>query len=132
MSVLMPTISPSRLRRGPPELPGLILASVWMYLRTRSPDSKRKWPPVAPTPLMMPAVTVWSMPSGLPTAMAHSPMRLGDEAGRRALEAHDADVGERVGAHDARRELALVGELERDLARAAHDVAVREHVARGV
>ena len=27
---LMPTISPSRFASGPPELPGLIAASVWM------------------------------------------------------------------------------------------------------
>jgi len=30
ISVLTPTTSPSRLTSGPPELPGLILASVWM------------------------------------------------------------------------------------------------------
>ena len=29
-SLLMPMISPRRLKRGPPELPGLIEASVWM------------------------------------------------------------------------------------------------------
>ena len=30
MAVLMPITSPSRLTSGPPELPGLIEASVWM------------------------------------------------------------------------------------------------------
>ena len=28
---LMPTASPAALMRGPPELPGLMAASVWMY-----------------------------------------------------------------------------------------------------
>jgi hypothetical protein len=30
MAVLMPITRPSRFRSGPPELPGLIEASVWM------------------------------------------------------------------------------------------------------
>jgi hypothetical protein len=30
MAVLMPTSSPRRLTKGPPELPGLMEASVWM------------------------------------------------------------------------------------------------------
>ena len=38
ISVLIPTTSADRLTSGPPELPGLILASVWMYWRTRPPD----------------------------------------------------------------------------------------------
>ena len=32
MAVLMPTTSPCRLIRGPPLLPGLMEASVWMKL----------------------------------------------------------------------------------------------------
>ncbi len=32
IAVLMPTISPRMLNSGPPELPGLMLASVWMKL----------------------------------------------------------------------------------------------------
>ena len=57
---------------GPPELPGLIAASVWMALMKE--DS-------LPSPgvtgrlsaLTMPVVTVWSRPSGAPTAMTWSP-----------------------------------------------------------
>ncbi len=30
IAVLIPTTSPFRLKRGPPEFPGLIDASVWM------------------------------------------------------------------------------------------------------
>ena len=30
IAVLMPITSPARFRSGPPELPGLIAASVWM------------------------------------------------------------------------------------------------------
>ncbi len=32
-AALMPTTSPRRLRSGPPELPGLMLASVWRKLK---------------------------------------------------------------------------------------------------
>jgi hypothetical protein len=53
----MPMTSPCRLTSGPPELPGLILASVWMYSRMRSPDMCTLRVTL-PLPLMMPAVTL--------------------------------------------------------------------------
>ena len=37
MAVLMPTTSPSALTSGPPELPGLMAASVWMRCSRRPP-----------------------------------------------------------------------------------------------
>ena len=49
---LMPTASPRVLIRGPPELPGLMAASVWMK------SSNRPWPMKRPVPLTMPTVTV--------------------------------------------------------------------------
>ncbi len=52
--VLTPTTSPRALKRGPPESPGLMAASVWMRLR-RSPT-------VRPMPDTMPVVTVASPP----------------------------------------------------------------------
>ena len=60
---------PARLMSGPPEFPGLIAASVWMYDSVfRDPTSFRS---VAET---IPAVTEWSKPSGLPIARTHSPI----------------------------------------------------------
>jgi len=46
---------------GPPELPGLIGASVWMTLSMLKPFGALI---SRPRPLMMPAVTVRSRPSG--------------------------------------------------------------------
>ena len=74
MATLMPTTWPSMLNSGPPELPGLIAASVWI----RSGSSARRralgpddwWRPVA---LMTPTVMVFCRSNGLPMAMAHWP-----------------------------------------------------------
>ena len=70
MAVLMPTTRPSRFSSGPPELPGLIEASVWMNASYVATPTR-----VRPVAEMMPAVTVRSSPNGLPMAMAHWPMR---------------------------------------------------------
>ncbi|MYL02409.1 MAG: hypothetical protein F4013_12160 [Gammaproteobacteria bacterium] len=70
----MPTSSPRMFTSAPPELPGLIDASVWMKssmglgaasLRTRGMD--------LPRALTMPEVTVWVSPKGLPMATTKSP-----------------------------------------------------------
>ena len=53
-AVLMPMTSPTASRSGPPLLPGLIAASVWMRLLIRSPLSTVTLRPVAET---MPLVT---------------------------------------------------------------------------
>ena len=68
IAVLMPTTSPCMFSNGPPELPGLMDASVWI----RSPvgSTPRSMRPVA---LITPRVTVLSSPNGFPTAIAHSP-----------------------------------------------------------
>ena len=64
----MPMTSPLRFKRGPPELPGLIEASVWMkFSYVATPTSER------PVALITSTVTVWSRPKGLPMAIAHSP-----------------------------------------------------------
>ena len=68
MAVLMPTRLPPASTSAPPELPGLIAASVWMKF------SKVLMPrPVRPSALMMPMVTVWPTPNGLPIASTTSP-----------------------------------------------------------
>ena len=66
---LMPTSSPCMFTSAPPELPGLIEASVWMKSSSPSPI------PVLPRALMMPDVTVFPRPKGLPIAMTKSPAR---------------------------------------------------------
>ncbi len=68
IAVLMPISSPSMSTRAPPELPGLIGASVWM----KEPES------LMPVSVrfkaeMMPLVTVWPTPNGLPMASTRSP-----------------------------------------------------------
>ena len=70
MAVLMPTTSPCMLNSGPPELPRLIAASVWM---------KSSYGPELMSRLraeMMPTVTVPPRPNGLPIAITQSPMRI--------------------------------------------------------
>src|SRR5437879_2210711 len=68
MAVLMPTSSPRAFTSAPPELPGLIAASVWMK------SSYSAMPTLArPTALTIPIVTVWLRPNGLPMASTYSP-----------------------------------------------------------
>ncbi len=75
MAVLMPMTLPSRFSSGPPELPGLIEASVWMkFSYVATPTRLRA---VAE---MMPTVTVRSSPNGLPMAIAHWPTRSRSES----------------------------------------------------
>ena len=66
---LMPTSSPRVFTSAPPELPGLMAASVWMKLSMPLA--------LAPSPrdfaLTIPAVTVLLRLYGLPTASTHSP-----------------------------------------------------------
>src|SRR3989338_7867318 len=67
--VLMPITSPLILKRGPPELPGLMEASVWINLANGALAS----PITRPFAEITPTVTVFSNPKGLPTAIAQSP-----------------------------------------------------------
>src|ERR1700733_2931552 len=65
-----PITWPAALPSGPPELPGLIGASVWIAFGIVN------WLGaliVRPTALMMPAVTVFGRPKGLPIAITLSP-----------------------------------------------------------
>ena len=101
LAVLMPTSSPCRLTSAPPELPGLIEASVWM--KFWKPRPRR---PLRPTAETMPEVTVWPMPNGLPTATTKSPTRSASESASgsavrlRRGDAHQGHVGVGVGADE--------------------------------
>ena len=70
IAVLTPITSPRELSSGPPELPGLSAASVWITSGISRPVLARM---LRPSALTMPAVTVCSKPSGLPIAIAISP-----------------------------------------------------------
>src|SRR5439155_360828 len=67
IAVLMPTTWPRALISGPPLLPGLMEASVWMK------SSYGPSPMTRPVALTMPVVTVCSRPNGLPIAITGSP-----------------------------------------------------------
>ena len=70
MAVLTPISRPLESRSGPPELPGLIAASVWITSRMMRPAGERNSRPSA---LITPTVSVWSSPNGLPTASTRRP-----------------------------------------------------------
>jgi len=55
---------------GPPELPGLIDASVWITSEIGRPDMLLI---SRPRPEMTPVVRVWSRPNGLPIARTFMP-----------------------------------------------------------
>ncbi len=76
MAVFMPMTSPRRLSSGPPELPGLIAASVCSISLER-PSVTGNARSVA---LITPTVTVWRKPNGLPIAMTQSPAAICDES----------------------------------------------------
>ena len=67
---LMPITWPSPLISGPPELPGLIAASVWITSEIEKPLGAWIWRWSAET---MPLVTVRSRAKGLPMATTGSP-----------------------------------------------------------
>ena len=69
MAVFMPMTSPRTFSNGPPELPGLIAASVCSISFVR-PGTGRSGRASAET---TPTVTVWSRPNGAPMAMTQSP-----------------------------------------------------------
>jgi hypothetical protein len=76
IAVFMPITSPRRLSSGPPELPGLIAASVcsMSFVRPSVIGNARD------VALMTPTVTVWSYPNGLPIAITQSPASICEES----------------------------------------------------
>ena len=76
--VLMPITSPTSLTNGPPLLPELSAASVWMYVpfRLTAPTSKAD----RLGDETIPNVTVKSSPTGQPTAITQSPDASLDES----------------------------------------------------
>mmetsp|Transcript_51309 Transcript_51309/g.127755 ORF Transcript_51309/g.127755 Transcript_51309/m.127755 type:complete len:251 (+) Transcript_51309:132-884(+) len=70
MAVFMPIMRPLLSRRGPPELPGLTAASVWIRFRIVLPVVASM---LLPKPDITPLVRVWSRPKGFPIASADCP-----------------------------------------------------------
>ena len=85
-AALIPTASPLMFTRGPPELPGLMAASVWMY---ESKDWLKIFRPLEET---TPTVTVWSNSRGLPMAHTQSPTRTRSESPRRSAGSPSAST----------------------------------------
>ena len=110
MAVLMPITSPREETSGPPELPGLSAASVWITSSISRPERARSERPSAET---TPAVTVDSKPSGLPIATTSWPRRSRLELpsvrrrqGDRCVDPQQREVGVRIVADHARGEAA--------------------------
>ncbi len=135
---LMPTTLPEASISGPPELPGLIAASVWITLEIEKPLGAWIWRCSAET---MPLVTVRSSPNGLPIATTGSPTSSFEESPSEqrvklvggGVDLEQGDVGGRVGA-DHVGAVGGVGGAEFDLdpVGAVNDVVVGEDVPFGV
>ena len=83
MELLTPITSPNALISGPPELPGLIDASVWI-MSTYEPSPGPAPTRLRPVALSTPVVTLGSVlpsrnPYGLPIAITHSPISRSSE-----------------------------------------------------
>ena len=134
MALLTPITSPSAFRSGPPELPGLIAASVWIALMNEVSDCS---PAVTGRSRAetIPAVTVPDKPSGEPTAIAVSPTwtvpALPSSRHRQAGLVHldDGQVVVGVRTHQRRRSARPVRERHLQRVRTGHDVGVRQDVA---
>ena len=129
---LIPITWPAPSISGPPELPGLIAASVWMTSLMEKPLGAWIWRWSAET---IPVVTVRSSPNGLPIATTGSPtctfVESPSGSGLHALGVVDLeqrDVGGRVGPDDLRLLRGAVPELHVDALGPLDDVGVGEDV----
>ena len=129
---LTPITRPSASSSGPPELPGLIAASVCSTPEMVKPlgDSMSRL-----SAEMMPLVTVPWRPNGLPMAIAGWPgstllgigqrERLDAALDLARVDVEQREVGGGIGADDLGVDrVAVLGEAHGDLARALHDVVV--------
>ena len=79
MAVLMPITFPSESKRGPPEFPGLIAASVWITPSIFLPFRASM---VLPRALMIPVVRVSLRPKGFPRASTFCPTTISLESAK--------------------------------------------------
>ena len=133
--VFTPMTWPRLLISGPPELPWLMGASVWMTwsMVKRLGAVIRRC-----RALTIPAVTVRSSPNGFPIATTGSPTRTSvgvtewerSERARGRVHAEHCKIRRRVAADDFGLDRVAVGEADRDLVRALDDVVVGDDVPR--
>src|SRR5438093_4695851 len=115
MAALMPTTRPSWSTSGPPELPGLIDASVWMKSSYGPAPRKR------PFALTMPAVAVCVRPNGLPIASTQSPTL-------RLSESPSGSVGSGCAALMWTRAMSVLSSLPTSFASNSSSVAMRTRI----
>ena len=137
--VLIPMTSPAASISGPPELPGLIAASVWITSVIRKPlTSAGIWRCLAET---TPVVSVRSRPKGLPIATTGSPTcdvrgRAPSFSGLRprpfGVDLQHREVGRAIAAEDLGLDLLVVLELDGDLGGVVDHVGVGEDRPVGV
>ena len=114
---MTPITLPVASSSGPPELPGLIGASVWITESIWKPSGAWMWRPVPET---IPAVAVCESPNGEPIATASWPVRTVEESAsderlqRAACVATftQREVGGAVDAADRPLRGLVVGELD--------------------
>ena len=130
MAVLMPIRSPLASTSAPPELPGLIAASVWMkFSKVLMPRCVR------PRPLTMPCVTVCPTPNGLPMASTTSPdahlVRPAEGDGGKVLQVdfQHCQVALGIGADERRLCFGGRRSARLDLVGAVDHVVIGENVA---
>ena len=129
-AVFTPITSPRDVTSGPPELPGLSAASVWITLSIRRPDCARSERPSA---LTTPEVTVHWKPYGLPMAMTSWPGRICCESPERhghkigCVDADHGQVGIGIVAYQIGAGSPAVGERDVDMRCAMDDVAVGQN-----
>ena len=131
---LTPITRPRRSRSGPPELPWLMAASVWIVsvIVKLFGAVISRW-----SALTIPLVIVPSRPNGLPSASTGSPTSTALESASRSgaeqacgrVDAEDGEIGRRIGSDELGVELDAVPEAHRDRRRACDDVLVRDDVA---
>ena len=136
IAVLTPISRPALSSSGPPELPGLMAASVWMTsLMGRFVTD---WIS-RPRALMTPVVSVWSRPNGLPMAKtfwptcrsAELPTAMGQQLAPGGVDVQHGEVLVGVGADQRRSVGGVVGQRDTSAQawRVLDDVEVGDDVA---
>ena len=131
-ALFTPTTSPRMLNSGPPLLPGLISASVWMKSSSGPTPSTRSFAE------MSPCETLRSSPKGLPMATTQSPdleaVGVAEHHRRQVGPVEDPEqgqVGVRIAPHQLGVEDPPVRETDLDPLGVLHHVVVAHHVALG-
>ena len=128
--LLTPITSPAMLTSGPPELPGLIAASVWMKSKPGAATSQRGAFPAhdAEGDRLLEPEGMAQRQHQLADAEAVRIPEVGDRQARR-LDLDQGQVHPVVLADEASFEAAAVGELHLDALGIAHDVGIRHQIA---